>query len=363
MLPYITPDLPGVGGVLRSTLDDFVVEEIPLYEPAGAGTHLYLNLTRSEMTTRDLVALLARVLHLRESEIGYAGLKDKYARSTQTFSIPVKQGIDAATIETKVTQVEAALPAEKQARINWSRLHGNKLRIGHLLGNRFTIVVSDLAVPPDEALARAHAVADAIRAGGVPNYFGAQRFGGQGDNALAGYEVVKGTRRVRDRWLRRFFVASYQSHLCNLYLARRVAQGTFGRILAGDIAKKHATGGVFVVEDAAVDQERFDARELSFTAPMYGFKMKHAQAEAALLEEEIAAETGITDAEWRAVHSEGARRMGRLLSDGLTVENHARGIMLRFLLPKGSFATTILREFMKGEGATLPPQEIDEQTE
>jgi len=352
-----------MGGALRASPEAFVVEEMPLYEASGEGAHLYINLTRSEMTTREVVSTIARALHLREGDIGYAGLKDKYARTTQTFSIPVRQGADAATLDATAETISGAIPSDKQAMLNWSRLHSNKLKVGHLLGNRFAIVVSEVALPAEEALRRATRIADAIRREGVPNYLGAQRFGAHGDNALAGYEVILGQRRVREKWLRRFYVTSYQSHLCNLYLALRVQAGDFGRILTGDVAKKHTTGGVFVVEDATVDQVRYDEGEISFTAPMFGFKMKRATADAARLEEQIAAETGITDAQWRAVHSEGTRRMGRLLVDDLRVAACGQGIEVRFTLPKGAFATTILREFMKGEGESLPPQEIDEQPE
>lgn len=333
---------------------------MPLYLPSGEGTHLYLNLSRVEMTTRDVVGAIERTLGLRQGSVGYAGLKDKFARTTQTFSVPVEHGTTPERAAEIAEQVVSALPAEKEVRLHWQGLHTNKLKIGHLLGNRFSILISEPDVSPDEALTRAQAVAEAICAGGVPNYLGAQRFGAQGDNALMGYEVIKRKRRVNDKWLRNFLVTSYQSHLCNVYLARRVEAGLFGRMLTGDVAKKHATGGIFVVEDAAAEQARFEAREISFTAPMFGFKMKRASAEAAVLEEGIEAETGITDAQWRALHTEGARRMGRLLLDDLAVEAHARGILVRFSLPKGAFATTVLREFMKGDSEMLPPQEIED---
>lgn len=362
-LPYITHGLPGIGGTLRATPESFVVEEIPLYAASGEGTHLYINLTRSEMTTRDVAIVIARTLALRDGEIGYAGLKDKYARTTQTFSVPVRQNMSQAELDDMVGRIANAIPSEKHVQVNWHRLHGNKLRTGHLQGNRFAIIVGKIDLPASEALARAEAIAAAMQHSGVPNFLGAQRFGAHGDNAIAGYELVKRKRRVQDRWLRRFLVTSYQSHLCNLYLARRVEAGDFGRVFAGDVAKKYATGGLFVVEDVAAEQERYLAREISFTAPVFGFKMKRAQGDAAALEAQIEAETGITDAQWRAAHSEGTRRMGRLLLDDLSVDAHDQGIRVSFTLPKGAFATTILREFMKGEGDSLPPQEIDEQSE
>ena len=141
--PFITADLPGCGGQLKAEPGHFVVEELPLYEPGDSGTHLYVSLTREDMTTRYLAQSLARLFELSVKEIGYAGLKDRHARSTQVFSLPN-------------LPVEAAgrIPDQLPVTLNWARLHRNKLKVGHLLGNRFQITVTDLAVSPEEALRR-----------------------------------------------------------------------------------------------------------------------------------------------------------------------------------------------------------------
>lgn len=352
-LPYCTGDLPGVGGALRLTPEHFVVEEIPLYEALGEGPHLYINLTKANLTTKEVQQRLEAMFGLPRGSVGFAGPKDKAALTTQTFSIPTNASPDFDNA--LVARVADALPVT----INWARRHRNKLKAGHLLGNRFRIAITDLALPQAEALARAQAVADRLRRAGAPNYFGPQRFGGEGDNALTGYEILTGSRSMRDRWLRQFLISSYQSHLCNLYLARRVEHGAFTHLWLGDVAKKHATGGMFDVEDLAAEQPRFEAQEISFTAPMFGSKMRRAKGEAALLEQEVEAETGLTDAQWRKAHTEGTRRMGRLLAAELEVSGHHQGLQLAFALSKGAFATTLLREFMKVEAAALPSEEME----
>jgi tRNA pseudouridine13 synthase len=352
-LPWSTGALPGVGGALRLAPEHFIVEEIPLYEALGEGPHLYINLTKQHLTTKEVQQRLEGLLGLSRGSVGFAGMKDKYARTTQTFSIPIHT--PPAQDDALVARVAGALPVT----INWARRHRNKLKAGHLLGNRFRITITDLPLAPDEALARAQAVAAALAAVGAPNYFGPQRFGGEGDNAVTGYELLTGSRSMRDRWLRQFLVSSYQSHLCNLYLARRVERGAFTHLWLGDIAKKHATGGIFDVTDLEAEQPRFDAREISFTAPMFGNKMRRALGEAALLEHEIEAETGLTDVNWRKMHTEGTRRMGRLFADELVVSVHALGLEVAFALPKGAFATTLLREFMKDQSTVLPPEETE----
>ncbi len=352
-LPWSTAALPGVGGALRLAPEHFVVEELPLYEALGEGPHLYINLTKANLTTKEVQQQLERLLGLGRGSVGFAGLKDKYARTTQTFSIP--SNAPPEQDEALVARVAEALPVT----INWARRHRNKLKAGHLLGNRFQITITDIALPAGEALARAQAVAAALAETGAPNYFGPQRFGGEGDNAQTGYELLTGSRSMRDKWLRQFLVSSYQSHLCNVYLARRVEQGAFTHLWLGDVAKKHATGGIFDVADLEADQPRFDAHEISFTAPMFGSKMRPAQAEAAILEDELAAGTGLTDANWRRMHTDGTRRMGRLFATELAVNEHPLGLEVAFVLPKGAFATTLLREFMKNESAALPPEEAE----
>jgi tRNA pseudouridine13 synthase len=341
-LPYLTAHLPGVGGRLRTEADHFVVEEIGLYEASGEGQHLYVNLTKTGLTTREVQLHLERLFGLARGAVGFAGLKDKFARTTQTFSLNVGHQ-PAAFIDEAVRRIEAALPVQ----VNWAQFHRNKLRPGHLLGNRFQITVTDLAVTTEEAVVRSRAIVDEIRRRGLPNFFGMQRFGHKGANVYQGLELLLGRRALKDRWLRRFLISSYQSYLCNCYLVRRLEIGAFERLLMGDVAKKVTTGGMFDVEDLEQEQLRYEAQEINFTAPIYGSRMWPAKAEAGALEQEILASSPVTLAHFEQAHIEGSRRVGRLLIPDLEVEAFDGKLIARFTLPKGAYATIVMRELMK----------------
>lgn len=359
-LPTISKDLPGVGGELRATPDHFVVEELPLYEPAGEGQHLYVRLTKVGLTTQEVQAQLERLFGLARGAVSFAGMKDKAARTTQTFSLNVGFR-PAGFADEALARIRENLPVEA----HWAKFHANKLRPGHLLGNRFTITVTNLAVEIDEAMRRVKAIAAYLAMTGVPNFFGPQRFGATGTNVQQGLEVLAGRDGRKGRWLRRFLVAAVQSELCNRYLARRVEDGLFDRLLLGDIAKKHATGGMFEVMDAEVEQSRFAAHEISFTAPMYGPKMWAASGPASELEAAILATTPVTIEQLATARVEGTRRMGRLLLPELSVmpaQDDARnvvGLTVAFSLPKGAYATTVMRELMKVNPAALPEEDDD----
>ncbi|MCB0115655.1 MAG: tRNA pseudouridine(13) synthase TruD [Caldilineaceae bacterium] len=356
-LPYISADLPGVGGQLRASPDHFVVEEVPLYEPIGEGQHLYVNLTKQEMTTRDVQKKLASIFNLPNGEVGFAGMKDKYARTTQTFSLNVGH-VDSAFVDAAAVRIEEALPVT----VHWVNLHRNKLKAGHLLGNRFSIRVTEMDLPVDEAFQRAQTIVAQIQARGLPNFYGPQRLGQQGSNVLRGFELIVGQRKMKDRWLRDLLRASVQSYMCNRYLAERVERGLFDQVILGDVAKKYDTGGLFEVTDVDAEQPRYERKEISFTAPIYGPKMWITTGDAGALEEAVLAESGVTLDDLHKAHLTGTRRMGRLIFADLQVQPHETGLNVRFFLPKGAFATTVLREIMKVDDnalASIPADDSD----
>lgn len=347
-LPYITPELPGVGGQLKAEPSAFIVEEIPVYDASGDGSHLYVSLTREGWTTRKVVEALANLYNIDRGAVGYAGLKDRHARCTQTFSLPNLRLDDAQRIQDE-------LPFT----VNWVRCHTNKLKVGHLLGNRFTITVSELTVDPDTALARAAAIADAIARRGVPNFFGAQRFGIDGQNVIRGRAAFLGN-GPREKWLNRLLISAYQSHLFNSYLAQRIEQDMFDRLLDGDVCKKADTGGMFEVADPAAEQPRFDRGEITYTGPLFGKKMWTATREAAVLEETILAEAGLSEGELRHCRSDGSRRPARLWLQDIVLTVDLTGLQATFSLPKGAYATVIMREFIKSADAMNQLPEEDE---
>lgn len=349
-LPFITPELPGVGGRLKAEPAHFVVEEIPVYEASDSGPHLYVSLTREGWTTRRLADALADLFGVSRRDVGFAGLKDRNARCTQTFSLPGLAPEDAA-------RIEPVLPVQ----LNWARQHGNKLKIGHLLGNRFRITVSDLAAPPDEALARSQAIAAAIAQRGVPNFFGPQRFGHEGANVAKGRAALLGQGPRRDPWLNRLLVSAYQSHLFNRYLTRRIELGLFGQVLEGDVCKKAETGGMFQVQDAAMEQPRYERGEITYTGPIYGKKMWAALGPAADLEASVLAEAELSDEDLRRVRVDGTRRPARLWLPAIDLAIEGNDLHVAFVLPKGAYATTVLREFLKSDQELASaPEESEE---
>ncbi len=337
--PYITDELEGIGGKIRDRPEDFMVEEVPLYEPSGVGNHLYANITKRNKTTRDVQVELAKLFKLRPHNIGTAGLKDKNAVTTQTFSALLQKNMqpDEAT-----DLIESRLDVN----VNWVSFHTNKLRAGHLIGNKFKITITGLRMPTSEAANKAWRIAELIHQKGVPNFYGEQRTGTTREKIRDGWAVLHGEKRVKDKWERKFLISVYQSYLCNRYLAERVKHGLFDRLLQGDIAKKHDTGGIFWVSDVETDQPRYEAQEISFTAPMFGYKMSQPLGESASLEEEILGESEMSMDVFKKAKITGTRRLGRL-TPRIDIIETSRGLQLSFALPKGGYATTLLREFMK----------------
>jgi tRNA pseudouridine13 synthase len=339
-LPFVTGDLPGVGGEIKRRAADFRVEEIPLYEPDEEGQHVYVRLTRQEETTRQVVDRLSNLFAIRKGAIGYAGMKDKEARTTQNFSLDLPH-----TNADGVDEIADRLEDETAWKIEWVRRHRNKLRRGHLIGNRFSIVLAE----PEGTVDQARAVAEGLIERGVPNFYGAQRFGRDGDNAEEGRAIVEGEGFDGPHWKRRFLCNAFQSELYNRWLVARIERGWFDRLLEGDVAKKTDTGGLFEVKEIDDEQPRFDRREITFTGPIYGDDLWWAEGEPGELEETILEESGVgVDALGRAGLS-GSRRRGRIHLDELTVEEDERGICLSFALPKGAYATVVLREFVARE--------------
>lgn len=337
-LPFITADLPGCGGQIKAEPEHFIVEEVPLYPPDGEGEHLFVALTRSGCTTRQVVDELASGLKVRAEDIGYAGLKDRQARVTQVFSLPAVQP-DAVE----------ALVRSCGWEFHWAAPNRNKLRPGHLLGNRFTITIVNPPAP--EAAA---AVIEALQRRGLPNFFGRQRFGRYGDNAEAGLAILTGQRpRPRQKWLARLLLSAYQSQLFNDYLSLRLARGYFDQLLPGDLAKKTDTGGTFIVGDAAAEQGRFDRGEITFTGPIFGHDTWGPEGAAAALEAEILAASPALPEAWRKHHLQGSRRPGKLFLQPIEMHLHPLGLQLRFFLPKGAYATILLREVLKAEPDAL----------
>ena len=393
---YLTAELPGTGGRYKENVEDFTVEEIPLYPCSGMGEHLYLWIEKAGITTRDLLNQLSRGLKLTDRELGYAGLKDARALTRQMISIPATA---AARLD--------ALQLHK-ARILSTNRHGNKLRLGHLAGNHFTIRLRE--VHP-RAADRARAILEVLRQRGVPNRFGEQRYGVLGNSARLGLLLVGGDypafcrellgdpdeirnpdwraaasafrsgnlqqclaalpQRMRDerrlirsllegksvqnavyslpRSMLRLFLSACQSQLFDQLLEQRLQH--LALLEDGDIAYKHANGACFRVDSATQEQERADQFEISPTAPLFGHKVMLASGAPGERETALLDNSGLNLDSWNlgtGLTMPGERRPLRVPLRQLRLEVPTENqLQLSFSLPKGSYATSVLHELLK----------------
>lgn len=402
-LPFVTADLPGIGGTIKTIPADFFVEEIPLYEFSGQGTHVYAFIQKKNMTTTDMIAFVAQQLNVKRMDVGYAGRKDSKAITRQWISVEHIKPEQLQAIETKTLKV-----------LEVTR-HNNKLKVGHLKGNRFVIRLRNLAAPPEEALAIADKALDILNQRGVPNYFGPQRFGYRNDSHLLGAALVKNDlqrfydtllgkpeldvqpdfiqarkyyeegkleeafymwhsafgdyrralkslmrtggnvkRAIRDfdHRLISLFIAAWQSDLFNQVLSRRMPR--IDKLLKGDMAYKHDNGACFRVEDAGVEQSRCDRFEISPTGPLLGSRMTRLTDDAGEIENPVIDPIELNEDDYKRLkkyNATGGRRPLRFqphlhdLNEG--TDEHGDYLELHFELPSGCYATVLLREITK----------------
>ncbi len=384
----VSGHLPGIGGGLRACPEDFIVHERPAYEPDGREErHILVWLKKRNFTTGAAIGVVAQQLELPREEIGHAGLKDKLAVTTQRISIPWEGRDRVAGFSHPDIELSDPQP------------HGTKLRRGHLAGNSFEITVRELACDPAEAQARVTAKLSFLSAeGGFDNIYGAQRFGHEGRNLERGIAMLSAKKLPRH--LKDFEVSAAQSGLFNLVSVLRRERGLARQVLLGDVLKKTATGGLFTCEDPQADQVRLDAGELVITGPMIGGKSMRPGGEtpAGALEREACERCGLDPDRLESLGKQlpGARRPLQVQAlecevlvapptttnfepssgrrDAHTVVENGEdvaqaqqaergqprelgpGLRIRFALPSGSYATTLLRELMGSHLSDLDEQ-------
>ncbi len=419
---FVTHDLPGIGGRIKERPEDFLVEEQPLYQPSGQGEHIYVMVQKRLMPTMAAARVLATHFGVPLHAIGYAGLKDKHAITLQVFSIhaPGKKPEDFPMLRHESMQVL------------WADLHANKLRQGHLAGNRFSIKVR--GVDMTKAI-HAKRIMDRLERVGVPNRFGEQRFGYLGRNQEVGRGIIlRDDRAVLDALLgpgpddfhdhqrpareayargefvaaldgfnrhnrtervvlgelsrgatprravkmigrqeRSFYLSAFQSAIFNHVLQERVGnRGIAGltTLEPGDIAFKHDSRATFDVDAAIASDpstaERLTNFEISPSGPMWGVSMRRAgvgvgvggDGSACDRLELLALESaGVSPADLARFEAqvpgslEGVRRPLRVRVSDFEVEGgtdeHGPYVRAAFDLPRGAFATEVMREVMK----------------
>ncbi len=349
------------------TPEDFIVEELPLYEPSRTGTHTFFAIRKRNLSTLEAMNRIARDLQVHTRQFGYAGLKDKNAVTTQVLSV------ESVSPE-RVLGIE-----QPDIEVLWAERHPHKLRVGHLRGNRFQITLRDIS---HDTLLLIERSMKRLATEGVPNRFGAQRFGNKNDSHLIGKALVKANWETVMRYmltddtlqvdavarrlqrelarkpvekvvmgiphrLRKLYLSAYQAYLFNCILAKRIPD--LDKLLEGDIAVKHDNGAPFLVTDATVEQPRADAFEISPSGPIFGYKMRLPTGDALALETSLLANEGVRFEAFRKVvgiRLPGTRRPFRMpmqLHDVSETVNGA-GIRLSFTLPAGGYATVVLEE-------------------
>lgn len=325
-------------GVLRASPEDFEVEEILGFAASGEGPHALLRVRKRGANTEWVARELARAAGCKPFEVGFAGLKDRNAVTTQHFTLPRGKRAAEEFIGLKGEGYEVVSSAP----------HQRKLPRGALEGNRFVITVR--ALECDGAVLEQRMMR--IGAGGAPNYFGPQRFGRDAGNlaqvlGLAA-QLARGERpRFRDRSAQGFMLSAARSVVFNAILAERIASNTWNSLRAGDVANLDGRGSVFPVQapDAELEQ-RCAALDVHPTAPLWGEGASLAGGDVLALEERVAAGFPEALAVIAQERMKSERRALRIRVRDLEHDYSAGVLRLKFALSAGSFATTVLREII-----------------
>lgn len=333
-LPFLT-SCDGIGGLLKQSLEDFFVDEIPAYEASGEGEFLFLHIEKRGIPTPDLLRHIEKVLSLKQFDIGCAGRKDANAVTRQYVSVPASASDLIEKIESDQIKV---LSAER---------HTNKLKTGHHRGNRFRIVVRDAAANADQLAA---ALIAEIEQTGFPNYFGDQRFGNAGTTDDPGFRMLRGerTRRMSRDGLR-FTLSAVQSRLFNAWVSDRISDGLSRQVLDGDVMQVTTSKGPFVVTDVATEQARYDSHETVLSGPIFGPKMKQPVGNPGEREQAILDRFDLPREAFSKFKklTSGTRRPMVIWPDNLAMQSVENGIEFSFTLPSGVYATCLMREIQK----------------
>lgn len=312
----------GASATLKRLHEDFIVTELPLQPPSGQGEHLWLDVEKSGANTAFVAQQLAEAAGVADRDVGYAGLKDRHALTRQWFSIYLPKG------ETP----DLTLLQHAEFKVLGQTRHVKKLRPGDLQGNRFRIVLRD--VTGDRGAIEAHL--QAIASQGVPNYFGAQRFGLEGGNVEQGRAMLAREIRVRNPKKKGLYLSAVRAFVFNEVLAQRIRQGLWGQTLPGD-----------VMDDAGRP-----------TGPLWGRGRVISTDRAQALEMGVAERHAALCHGMEHAGLEQERRALVACPVGLSwAWPQADQLALTFSLPAGSYATSVLKEILH---TTQPDRETED---
>jgi tRNA pseudouridine13 synthase len=334
---------PAATARLRATPEDFQVWELPLIEPQGTGSHLWLEVRKRGANTQWVASQLAAAAGVPERDIGFAGMKDRHAVTTQWFSVGLQEASSAEWTAWEIPDV-TLLQAHR---------HGRKLQRGALRGNRFRIVLQDLQDGGDALECRLAALA----ASGVPNYFGPQRFGRDGANVRRAVQWLERGGRIK-RSQRGIYLSAVRSYLFNLLLAERVRIGNWNRLVDGDLAMLDGSRSTFACSLPDAELVRRCAEfDIHPTGPLPGRSGRRGGSspagEAASLEQAALS----PHREWvEALQRAGVdadRRSLRVVPGHLDWQLEESRLTVAFDLPPGAYATSVLRELVLTDPDTI----------
>jgi len=323
---------PVARALIRKTPEDFLVTELPVVVPDGSGQHLLVRVRKRNCTTPDVARELARQCGVARRAVSWAGLKDRQAVAEQWFSIDL------------AGRPDPGLAGGPGFEVLEARRHGRKLRRGALAGNAFELLLREVEGNHSEIEARL----ERIRQGGVPNYFGPQRFGRRGDNVDQALAMFAGKLRVRGREQRAIMLSAARSHIFNAIAGERVRADDWNRALPGDVLQWQGSRSHFLWQGDEIEriETQVAALELHPTGALWGRQGSQAADDVAEREEAVAGRypelvQGLADA-----GMDSDRRPLRLAASELEWTWQDDTLRLRFTLPPGAYATTVLREVL-----------------
>ncbi len=288
----------------RQNKYDFIVTELPLQEFGTTGNNIILKIKKVFMTTWELLSYISDKLDIDEHKIGYAGLKDKNATTTQYISIPQIKGNIKKLLDNKQVEV---LDIKKSK---------SKLSIGELKGNNFKITLHDVK---EENITQIYQVLSKIQKHGIPNYFGYQRFGDD-YNFERTKDVVYGEEVVTNKKVEHLLISAYQSYFFNSWLSKRV-----------ELSKEQGLNKLEILDGDLF----FDKNKKIVTGLLPGRKVKRSTSKAYEIEKEF---------DDPYIHAKGYRREAWVKIENLKNKYHKdeEKLVLEFDLPKGSYATVVI---------------------
>ena len=326
--------------------DDFHVEELPLYPTSGEGEHCFMQVRKTNLAAGALLSAVGRFFKLPAKQVGYAGLKDTWATTTQWLSLP-----RAAVLARQLTP-ESLVGAElhPQVEVLAASWHRNRLRCGHLAENRFMLRLRPASQADAAAIAQR---LEQLGRAGLANFFGPQRMGPGGRTVASGLALLTAL-QAGERgpgmpgWRRRLLLSAVQSALFNRVLARRLTDGSLRQALLGDVMQVRASGGLFTCDDVDHCQDRLERGLIGVAGPIFGPSMVAAAGAPRELERAVLAEACLQEDIFTAGArlTQGTRRpltvqINEPRAEVVSVGEDETQLMLRFGLPPGSYASML----------------------